>query len=134
MSSLLLTSSTGAAIAFGTTVFGKIYMSFAHRVITAIKGPKAGEAHMQEKATKEDHATQLNEAEYAPLICAALFFLSSKGVDAPLATTLAVAGNTGYLLMRFAFGIKVLTTTPFASMRYTGMILLTKAIYDATSA
>ena len=133
MSSLLLTSSTGAAVAFGTTVFGKLYMSFAHRIVAAFKGPKVGAAHMLEQSTKEDHATQMNEAEYAPLICAALFFLASKSVDAPLATTLAVAGNTGYLCMRFAFGIRLWTTTPFASMRYMGMILLTKAIYEATS-
>lgn len=129
----MLTSSTGAVVAFATTVFGKVYMSFAHRIIAA-KSPKAGETHMNKKSTKEDHATQLNEAEYAPLICTALFYLASKGIDAPLATTLTVAGNTGYLCMRLAFGIQMWTTTPFASMRYTGLLLLTKALYDTVSA
>ena len=130
MSALMLNAKSGAVIAFGTCVFGKMYMSFAHRVIAAIRGPKAGDAHMNEKRTVEDHKTQLNEAEYGPLICASLFYLASQNVDAPLAATLAVFGNTGYLCMRYAFGIRVWTTTPFAFTRYIGVSLIFKALYD----
>jgi hypothetical protein len=126
----MLTPKSGAILAFGTTIFGKLYMSFRHRIVGALKGAKAGDAHLNEKHTQEDIRTQLNEAEYAPLICATLLYMGSQNIDAPLATTLAVLGNTGYLLMRFTFGIRVWTTTPFASMRYTGMFLLMKALYD----
>ena len=42
---------------------------------------------------KRIHATQLNEAEYAPIIFAGLAFLFSKGVMAPTASALMLGGQ-----------------------------------------
>ena len=46
-------------------------------------------------------ASQLNEAEYAPLFCAALFFCKSQNIDLPIASALAVAGQVCYFWPRW---------------------------------
>ena len=134
MSSLLISSRTGAIVTFGTTLLGKFYMSFGHRVREVLMGKKNYQAHLQSDKYKMDSRTQLNEAEYGPWICAILLYLASQGVDAKLGTTLACLGNTGYLVFRLSFGVKLWNTSPFAATRYCGLMLLGKALYDVLTA
>ena len=48
-------------------------------------------------------AAQLNEAEYAGPLAAALLFLASAKVEAPIAATLAIAGQVCYYWPRWIF-------------------------------
>jgi len=91
-------------------------------------GEKERKAVLDDKFNKHHHSTQLNTAEYAPWFMAALFYLHSKGVEAPMASTLAVVGCIGYHTARLATGQSI-PGAPFASMRYIAMGMLLKDIY-----
>lgn len=80
-------------------------------------------------------AAQLNEAEYAGPLCAALFFLSVKGAAAPWASTLAVLGQIVYYWPRVFlanadnFNNGFPYYVPGALMRYASLIMLVIACY-----
>jgi len=59
---------------------------------------------MESQFFKRVHATQLNEAEYSPLIFAGLLFLFSKGVTAPAASALCLGGQVIYFWTRALVG------------------------------
>ena len=59
------------------------------------------------KASKEfvnDHAAQLNEAEWTSPLLAGLLFLAAKSAPAPIASTLAVFGSVLYPVSRIHLG------------------------------
>ena len=81
-------------------------------------------------------ACQKNEAEYAPLFASALFFLAVKGVDAPIASTLAVFGQVAYYWPRWVLANPKTNHNngfpfyvPGAIARYVSLIMLVLAIY-----
>lgn len=82
-------------------------------------------------------AVQLNEAEYAGPFCAALFFLSAKGVEAPVASALAVFGQIAYYWPRVFLANKDNFNNGFpfyvpgAVARYVSLGMLTYACYSA---
>ena len=83
--------------------------------------------------------TQLNEAEYAPLLTAVLLYLNSEGVAAPLASTLAVGGQVIYFWLR-AFvghyhegGMDPPPYAPFAVVRYVALGLLVQELRGLTA-
>jgi len=82
-------------------------------------------------------AVQRNEAEYAGPFCAALFFLSAKGVDAPYASWLAALGQILYYWPRvFLANEKNFNNgwpyyVPAALARYASLIMLTMSVYQA---
>ena len=82
-------------------------------------------------------AVQLNEAEYAGPLIAGLFFLSAKGVDAPIAATLAIFGQVGYYWPRIFMANKDNFNNGFpfyvpgALARYASMGMITYACYKA---
>ena len=85
-------------------------------------------------------ATQLNEAEYAGPLIAALFFLASKGVDANAAATLAVFGQVGYYWPRVFlanpktnFNNGFPFYVPAALARYASLFMLAYAIYGVVA-
>ena len=83
-------------------------------------------------------ATQKNEAEYAPLFAAALFFCSVKGIAVPIASTLAFAGQVMYYWPRWMLANPKTNSNngfpfyvPGALMRYASLIMLSLAMYKA---
>ncbi len=82
-------------------------------------------------------AVQLNEAEYAGPLCAALFFLSTKNADVSLAASLAVFGQIEYYWTRVFLANKKNFNNGFpyyvpgAIARYVAMGMLTYACYNA---
>jgi hypothetical protein len=80
-------------------------------------------------------AVQLNEAEYAGPLCAALFYCSAKGISVPIASALAVFGQVGYYWPRVFLANKNNFNNGFpfyvpgALARYGSLILLSIAIF-----
>ena len=80
-------------------------------------------------------AAQLNEAEYAGPLAAALFFLSARGASAPIACTLAIAGQVGYYWPRWIFASDKNFNNGFpfyvpgAIARYISLVMLVFAVY-----
>ena len=83
------------------------------------------------------HAAQLNEAEYAPLFVASLFFCAAKDIDVPVAASLAVAGQVLYFWPRWIFATPARHNNGFpfyvpgALLRYASLGMLTYAIFSA---
>ena len=101
MNSMLVSSGTAGVIILGHTLLTKTMMTGIWRIAKA--GQLGADNWMMVKDKLEKiplyqimQATQLNEAEYAGPLAAVLFFLAAKGVDAPIASTLAVFGQVGY--------------------------------------
>jgi hypothetical protein len=78
---------------------------------------------------KEFQKAQLNESEYAALLMVILPFLSSKGIEASNAATLAVVGQLGYVWTRTLIGYPKLPTITFAIIRYGGLLLATAELW-----
>mmetsp|Transcript_27159 Transcript_27159/g.47384 ORF Transcript_27159/g.47384 Transcript_27159/m.47384 type:complete len:148 (+) Transcript_27159:127-570(+) len=84
-------------------------------------------------------AAQLNETEYASVFIAGLLFLHSKGVAAPITSTLCLVGQIWYFWLRALVGHvhEGGTSTPLPPyvpggvMRYVAFPLLIKGVYDA---
>lgn len=84
--------------------------------------------------------TQLNEAEYAGPLCAALFFCSAKGIKVPIAASLAVFGQIAYFWPRvFLANPKTNSNNGFpfyvpgALARYASLGMLTYYIFKAVA-
>ena len=85
-------------------------------------------------------ACQLNEAEYAGPLIAALFFCSAKNIDVPVASTLAVFGQVGYFWPRWFFANPKTNFNngfplyvPGALARYASMFMLAWSIYNVVA-
>ena len=102
----MLRSGLAAAALVGHACLTKLSMTLIFRLKTTMKATPKAEVDKITSSTfyKRWHATQLNEAEYAPLLVAALLFLASKGVDAPIASTLAAVGQITYFWLRGLIG------------------------------
>ncbi len=97
-------------LVLGHAALVKVAMTLAFRGPGSVADSLAPNVHnwMQVKDKLAAHptfaivsASQLNEAEYAPLFCAALFFCKSQGIDLPVASALAVAGQVCYFWPRW---------------------------------
>lgn len=77
------------------------------------------------------HSAQLNEAEWTPVLLAPLLFLAAKGVPAPIASSLAVAGSVVYPFSRIYLG--GVGTREGALARVGSLGMLAFAIYKATA-
>jgi hypothetical protein len=72
---------------------------------------------------------QLNEAEFSPLLAAMLLYLHSKGVEAPLMSTISVASQFIYFWGRALSGRKFPWTPLGAAPRYVACVGLIYTIY-----
>ena len=139
-----LTCGQSACIIFGNCLAAKLFMTTFVRIPAMMKlvpMPADLSAHSTtEVAKKLDlatyqnnvfqffHRAQLNDAEYAGPLIAALLFLELKGVAAPVGATLVAFGAVAY------FWGQVLTRNRLAQPlgggpRYVGMGCLTYALY-----
>ena len=115
---------------FANALAGKLYMSFFWRV-KMLRGKEVAKKILASKEFAFAHSTQMNDAEYAPLLFGALAYLATQGVEAPVAGALAVAGSAVYLWGRILSG-KFLPWSPLgAGCRYVSMGLLAYAMYRA---
>eukprot|EP00605_Chrysophyceae_sp_TOSAG23-4_P000223 GSChrysophyteH1.ASY1.ANO1.260.1 assembled CDS len=139
-----MTPGLGGVIILGHTAFTKMLQTILWRGPGSKAAQLGADNWMQVKDKLEKEplyqimsAVQLNEAEYAGPFCAALFFLSAKGVDAPIAASLAVFGQIEYYWTRVFFAKKSNFNNGFpfyvpgALARYAAMGMLTLACYNA---
>jgi hypothetical protein len=130
MSLSSITALQGAAIVAAHATFTKMLLSFTFRTYQFLEPDKTRRARMESNATiKEFEKAQLNESEYAALFTSILLFLSSKGVEASDAATLAVAGQVGYVWTRTVIGYPKFPTITFAIIRYGGLFLASAELW-----
>ena len=138
-----MTPGLAGTILLGHTTLTKVMMTALWRGPGSKAAALGAENWMQVKKQLEMQpgyqimsAVQLNEAEYAGPLCATLFFLSVKGVDAPVACTLAVFGQIGYYWPRiFMANEKNFNNgypyyVPGAIARYVSLGMLTYTCYS----
>uniref|UniRef100_A0A7S2TVB0 Uncharacterized protein n=1 Tax=Lotharella oceanica TaxID=641309 RepID=A0A7S2TVB0_9EUKA len=98
-----MTPGLAGALVLGHTTLTKVLMTVMWRG----PGSKAAQMGADNWMAVEDKLNeiplyqimtkaQLNEAEYAGPLCAALFFCSAKGIDVPIAASLAVFSQMAY--------------------------------------
>ncbi|KAG1671271.1 hypothetical protein FOA52_010842 [Chlamydomonas sp. UWO 241] len=135
MSVPLLNCGTAAATIFVGNLVAKAYMSFGFRAPN-IGASKQKKLELENStAFKEARAAQLNETEWAATLFAALLFLHSKGIDAPVASTLVAATNVMYWVVRTFVPVSSFPVyAPFAVLRYVGSFMLVPALWGAVSA
>jgi hypothetical protein len=140
----MMTPGLAGTILLGHTALTKCLMTILWRG-PGSKAAKMGAPNWMQVSDKLDKdplyrimaAVQLNEAEYAGPFCAALFFLSLKGVQAPVAASLAVFGQIFYYWPRiFLANEKNFNNgfpfyVPGALARYASLFMLTYACYNA---
>ena len=134
MDAFLVSSGRAAALILGHTLACKLLMTQLYRAPMTLRLIGANEENSKKVAGsntfKRIAAAQLNEAEYSGVFLAALLFLSAKGIDAPLPSTLAIAGQVGYFWARalignsFEGGFDPPPYVPGAMMRYASMGLI----------
>ena len=138
-----MTPGLAGVVLLGHTTVTKVMMTALFRGPGSKASQLGAENWMQVKDKLEKDslyqimaATQLNEAEYAGPLIAALFFLSAKGVEAPLASSLAVFGQIGYYWPRVFLANKSNFNNGFpfyvpgALARYAAIGMLTYACYN----
>ena len=75
-------------------------------------------------------STQVNEAEYAGLMCAALFYLATQGAtETSVGACLCMVGQVGYYWCRRLGGYPFYV--PFALARYAGLFMIAYTLYGA---
>merc|ERR1711934_575382 len=87
-------SPVGAAgLVLANTLAAKMYMSFAFRTKLADKPDAEKQKILESPSYKMASRSQLNEAEYAPILLAQFLFLSIKGIDSPWCALLGSIGG-----------------------------------------
>ena len=144
MGSLLSSMSPGLAgcILLGHTLICKMLQTFVWRGPGSKAASLGADNWVKVKSQLEEipmyrimSAAQLNEAEYAGPLIAALFFCSAKNVDVGGAAFLAVFGQVGYYAPRVLFATESNCWNgypfyvPSAVSRYIAMGMLTFAIF-----
>lgn len=125
--SYFLNSGQAAVIVLGNALISKIYMTCAWRFKLAGTDKKGRIAIVESAEYKNCHAAQLNDAEYSPIFIGTLLFLANRGINAPIASTLAAVGSVSYLWCKMYL--------PFpwqaigATMRYISMGLIALELY-----
>ena len=126
-----LNSTSAGYIVLVSSVLAKAYMSCYFRVSMLFAGSSKKVAEMEmDPKYKWAHRTQLNDAEWAPLSCAALFFLASKGIEARLGSTLLAFSSVLFTWARFTLKTKYLIAPLGATIRYIAILMIAKEIYD----
>ena len=102
----MINSTLAPPILLAHTLVAKMSMTILFRAKLTLKATPDAECAKVLSSTfyKRWHATQLNEAEYSPLFIAGLLFLSSKGIAAPICSTLACVGQIWYFWTRGLVG------------------------------
>ena len=77
----------------------------------------------------------LLQSEYAALLVALLVYFSTrmhsdKAMDVTSASTVAVVGQIGYVWARTILGYPAIPSMTMAMIRYSGLLLLTVALYQ----
>jgi hypothetical protein len=137
----VVNSGVGACLCLINTIAAKIYMSVVFRAPTALKvvGGKTKEVKASEDSPKLKfaHKTQMNEAEYSPLLFAGLLFLSVKGIDAPVASTYCYLGSMIFMWGRILIGgeskFHLPPTIVGASTRYIGLAMMCYEIWKVVA-
>ena len=146
---MMLTPGVAGAVLLGHTALTKIMMTLIWRgpgsKAERIPGFENNWFSVKDKIKKVPgyaimSGTQMNEAEYAPVLISALLFCSLKNIDVPLASTLAVFGQIMYFWPRVLlaspsnFNNGFPFYVPGALARYASLFMLAWAIYQNVSA
>lgn len=119
MASFLVTPAAGAAIVLTNSLVYKAYMILAHRSKLQGKSAEETKKYIDSPAFKNDHAAQLNDAEWSSLILSALLFLAAKGYRAPITATVCTFGALWCACRDIAPGLRANTPLPVSRPRQT---------------
>eukprot|EP00227_Mantoniella_beaufortii_P020989 CAMPEP_0197603768 /NCGR_PEP_ID=MMETSP1326-20131121/39858_1 /TAXON_ID=1155430 /ORGANISM="Genus nov. species nov., Strain RCC2288" /LENGTH=131 /DNA_ID=CAMNT_0043171323 /DNA_START=58 /DNA_END=453 /DNA_ORIENTATION=+ len=126
-----MTSGLAACIIIANDLVAKAHMSFMVRpTILFAKGEEAKKRILDSKEFKKAHSLQMNTAEYAPGMVAMLLYCQAKGIQSPVAATLAVTGSLGYYWIQKIVGNGPIGA-PFHIMRFVSIAMLIKTVYDS---
>ena len=92
-----INSGNAAVFVLVNATLAKMYMSFRWRVKGLGKSDKEKKLIFESSEFKTDHAKQLNDAEYSPLLFAGLLYLHSKGSISMISSGLSMLGVVTYL-------------------------------------
>lgn len=130
MDSVLVSSGSAAVIVLANALISKVFMTVAFRFkLIKTKGKDAKRDIIEGAEYKNAHAAQLNDAEYSPLFVATLLYLHSKGISAPLASTLAAFGCVWYLWAKIYLPFP--SQALGAAFRYISLGLICLEIYKS---
>lgn len=123
------------AVAVGVlTTVSKQFMSFTIRMQPFKMDKDALKKYMASESVVWTQRTQLNEAEYAPILFAMLMFMHVLKVSGPLCTAVSIAAPLSqfvYFYGRVATG-QLLPFTPMGALpRYASMLAGMYLIYGA---
>jgi uncharacterized MAPEG superfamily protein len=128
MDMLTLTSGKAVVLILINNFVAKAYMSTVWRLAIVFAGDKRKRTDLVESGFfKNSHAAQLNEAEWSPIFVATLLFLNLKGIDAPLASSLAAYGSIWYLWAKIYLPFP--SHTIGATMRYVALGMICWELY-----
>merc|ERR1711871_476813 len=118
-----------AAIVLANALAAKMYMSFAFRT-KLMAAPDAEKKKILEGDTYQIASkSQLNEAEYAPILFAQFLFLSVKGIQSPWCCFLGAIGGP-----IFMWGCPLIGLMPFTPMgampRYISMGIMAATLFN----
>jgi uncharacterized MAPEG superfamily protein len=99
MSDFLVSSGVGASLLFSHAFVTKIATTLMFRTKLTDSRTPAAECDKIESSWfyKRYHAAQMNEFEYAAAFVPAMLFLHSKGIAAPVSSSMAVGGQIWYV-------------------------------------
>ena len=122
----------GAAVIVMHSFVTKFLLSGSLRTYAFLESDKVKVAKAEASAVAQRaQKAQLNEAEYAALLAAPLLFLHLQGQTEPtLAATLATVGQVGYFWTRLVFGYPTVPAVTAAMVRYAGLFLTAKALWE----
>lgn len=128
---MILNSTSAALVVLLNSIAAKTYMSLFYRVQQLLSGSGKKALEIESHPNyKWHHRAQLNEAEWAPLSCALLLFLSAKGVQADLPSTVLAISSVIYFWGRILTGAKKNFISPIGAVgRYVGILLLAMELY-----
>ena len=133
----MLSSTMAASVLVGHSLLAKAIQTSGIRVLTTMAFiPSAvREKALASNMLKRISNAQMNTTEYDGLFVAGLLFLASKGVAAPMCSTMAVVGQLWYYWLRglvgnsFEGGIDPPPYAPGAAIRYVALGMLSFEIY-----
>ncbi len=127
----LVNAQTAGAAIFAHSSLTKMLMTLEYREkMTRPGNEEVAKKIAGSQSFKVTASTQVNEAEYAGLMCAALFYLASQGAsEASVGASLCMLGQVGYYWCRRLGGYPFYV--PFALARYAGLGLIAYTLYSS---
>jgi len=135
----------GAAVIATHSVFIKLFLSLTLRVYQYLNksNQKKLDCIANNKYVMEFQKAQVNESEYAPLIVAILFYLSTVITSDVVSrnnynvmaggTIFTAAGQILYVWARTLFGYPTIPVVLVAVVRYVGLILLLSQVWSSVT-